>query len=35
MDRLLLDHFQQLVVILYHDTPAIDVGVELLEAEAQ
>ena len=35
MDRLLLDQFQQLMVILYYDMPATNVGVELLEAEAQ
>ena len=30
MDGLLLDHFQQLVVILYRDMPAINVGMKLL-----
>ena len=34
IDRLLLDHFQQIMVILYHEIPAIDVGVEPPEAEA-
>ena len=34
MDGLLLDHFQQLMVILYHDIPAIYADVELLEAKA-
>ena len=34
MDGLLLDHFQQLMVILHHEMPAIDVGVELLQTEA-
>ena len=30
MDALLLDHFQQFVVVLYGNMPAIDVGMELL-----
>ena len=34
MDRLMLDHFQQLVIILYDDMPAIEVGVEFLQTEA-
>ena len=34
MDRLLLDHFQWLVVILNHDMPAINVGMELLQTKA-
>ena len=34
MDRLFLYHFQQLVVILYYDMPAINVGMELLMMEA-
>ena len=33
MDGLLLDHFQWLKVILYPDMPAINVGMELLQAE--
>ena len=33
MDGLLLDHFKQLAVILYHDMSAINVGMELLKAE--
>ena len=33
MDGLLLDHFQQLMVILYYDVPAINVGMELLQTE--
>ena len=33
MDGLLLDHFQQLKVILYHDMPAINIGMELLQTE--
>ena len=33
MDRLLLDHFQQLMVILYDYMCAIDVGVELFEVK--
>ena len=33
MDGLLLDHFQWLMVVLYHDIPAIDVGMELLQTE--
>ena len=34
MDGLMLDHFQQLVVILYDDMPAIEVGVEFIQTEA-
>ena len=34
MDRLVLDNFQQLVVILYNDMPATEVGVEFLQTEA-
>ena len=34
MDRLMLDHFQWLVVILYDDMPAIGVGVEFLQTKA-
>ena len=34
MDELLLGHFQQLVVILYNDMPAINVGMELLQTKA-
>ena len=34
MDGLLKDHFQWLMVILYHDMPAINVGMELLETKA-
>ena len=34
IDGLMLDHFQQLVVILYDDMPAIEVGVEFLQTEA-
>ena len=34
MDGLMLDHFQQLVVILYNDMPAVEVGVEFLQTEA-
>ena len=34
MDGLLLYHFRQLVVILYYDMPAINVGMELLQTEA-
>ena len=33
MDGLLLDHFQQLMVILFCDMPAINVGMELLETK--
>ena len=33
MDRLLLDHFHQLMVILYNYIPAIDEGVEFFETE--
>ena len=34
MDGPLLYHFQQLVVILHHDIPAIDIGMELLQTKA-
>ena len=34
MDGILLDHFQWLPVILYHDMPAINEGMELLQTEA-
>ena len=34
INRFMLDHFQQLVVILYNDMPAIEVGVEFLQTEA-
>ena len=34
MDRLVLDHFQQLMVILYDNMPTIDVGVEFLQTES-
>ena len=34
MDRLMLDHFQWLVVILYCDIPAIYVSMEFLQTEA-
>ena len=34
VNELLLDHFQKIVVALYDDMPAIDVGVELLQTEA-
>ena len=34
MDRLMLDHFQLLVVILYNDMPAVEVGVEFLQTKA-
>ena len=30
MDGLVLDHFKWLMIILYSDMPAMDVGVELL-----
>ena len=30
MDRLMLDHLQELVVILDSDVPAINVGMELV-----
>ena len=33
MNGLLLDHFQWFMVILYDDMPAVQVCVELLEAE--
>ena len=34
MDRLMLDHFHWIVVILYYDMPALEVGVEFLQTEA-
>ena len=34
MDRLVLDHFQQLVVILNENMPPIDIGVEFLQTKA-
>ena len=34
MDRLMLDHFQWLAVVLYDNRPAVDVGVEFLQTEA-
>ena len=34
MDGLVLDCFKWLMVILYSDMPAIDVGVEFLQTEA-
>ena len=34
MDRLVLDHFQLLVVILYNNMPSVEVGVEFLQTEA-
>ena len=34
MDRLMLDHLQQLVVVLYDDMPAIEVGMEFLQTKA-
>ena len=34
MDGLLLGNFQQVMVILYHDMPAIKVGMELLQTKA-
>ena len=33
MDRLMLDHFQQLVVILYNNMPTTEVGVEFLQTQ--
>ena len=35
MDGLFVDHFQQFVVILYGNMPAIDVGMELFKAEEE
>ena len=34
MERLLLDHFKQPIVIMYGHMPAVQVCVKLLEAEA-
>ena len=34
LDGLLLDHFQQLMVVLYDYMPAVQVGVELLKTKA-
>ena len=34
MDRLVLDHFQWLMVILNENMPPIDIGVEFLQTKA-
>ena len=34
MDRFMLDHLQELVVILHHDVPVIEICVELCKAKA-